>query len=198
MTGNMSDNSVMVPLARIPTDSAGQTRADLRPGVVKEYAAAMKEQAAEGGMRFPPVILFGDGNDYWLADGFHRVLAAAQAGLTEIAAEVHPGTRRDALLFGIGANGEHGLPRSNADKKKAVASLLADEEWKQWNDRNIARHCRVSNAFVSRLRRKLSAYGGTQITAHLESNLCESRCARTTRVDGYHSNRGVYHSKKAT
>ena len=65
----------------------------------------MTEQLAEGGLRFPPVILFTDGADfYWLGDGFHRVFAARKAGLTEITAEVRPGTRRDALLFGIGAN----------------------------------------------------------------------------------------------
>ena len=92
----------------------------------------MVQQIAEGGLRFPPVVLFaegegeGDGPTYWLADGFHRVLAARRAGLTEFPAEVQPGTARDALLFGISANSAHGLPRTSADKRKAVALLLAD------------------------------------------------------------------------
>src|SRR5262249_8043073 len=134
---------VMVPLARIPIDPGAQTRARVRARVIRDYAAAMTEQLAEGHLRFPPVILFTDGRDYWLGDGFHRVLAAQKAGLTEIAAEVRPGTQRDALLFGIAANSAHGLSRTNADKRKAVACLLADAEWSQWSDREIARRCRV-------------------------------------------------------
>jgi len=115
----------------------------------------MKEQQAEGGVRFPPVVLFTDGQEYWLADGWHRVLAARRAGLTEIAADVHTGTARDALLYSVSANSAHGLPRTNADKRRAVALLLADSEWSQWSDREIARHCHVDNKVVGSMRRKV-------------------------------------------
>jgi hypothetical protein len=105
-------------------------------------------------MALPPVILFPDGGDYYrLGDGFHRVLAARKAGLTEIAAEVRQGAQRDAVLFGICANSAHGLPRSNADKRHAVALLLADPEWRQWSDREIGRRCQVDTKVVSRMRR---------------------------------------------
>jgi hypothetical protein len=80
-------------------------------------------------------------------------------GGTEIRAEVRPGTERDALLYSISANATHGLPRSNADKRKAVALLLADAEWSQWSDREIARRCQVSNKFVSHMRRSASVTG---------------------------------------
>jgi ribosomal protein S14 len=152
--------SVMVPLDRIATDDKGQTRVKVRPAVVREYAAAMAEQIAEGGLRFPPVLLFKDGGDfYWLGDGFHRVVAARKAGLTEIAAEVREGTQRDALLFGICTNSTHGLPRSNADRRHAVALVFADPEWSQWNDREIARRIQVSNVLVSKMRRSVSVNG---------------------------------------
>lgn len=49
-----------------------------------------------------------------------------------------------------------GLRRTNADKRKAVKTLLKDEEWSQWSDREIARQCAVSNDMVSRYRRSLS------------------------------------------
>jgi hypothetical protein len=32
------------------------------------------------GRNSPPVVVFYDGTSYWLADGFHRVKAAEQAG----------------------------------------------------------------------------------------------------------------------
>jgi hypothetical protein len=112
----------------------------------------MKHQVSEGGLRFPPVVLFSDGGRYILADGFHRVLAAREAGLSEFPAEVCAGNERDALLYSISANAGHGLPRSNADKRKAVWLLLADPEWCKWSDHEIARHCGVSYRFVGKLR----------------------------------------------
>jgi hypothetical protein len=153
----LSADNVMVPWDRIATDEKAQTRVKVRPTVVREYAAAMAEQAAQGGLRFPAVILFTDGSDfYWLGDGFHRVFAARKAGLSEIAAEVRAGTQRDAVLFGIGANRAHGLPRSNADKRHAVALVLGDPEWSQWSDREIGRRCQVDYKVVSRMRRRAS------------------------------------------
>jgi hypothetical protein len=153
---------VLVPLDRIPTDERTQTRVRVRSGVVRDYAAAMKKQLSEGGLCFPPIILFHDGQDYWLGDGFHRVLAAREAGLTEMAAEVRLGSQRDALLFAISANIGHGLGRTTPDKRKAVALLLADAEWSQWSDREIGRRCQVGNALVSRMRRSASV-SGTQM-----------------------------------
>src|SRR5262245_57326482 len=144
--------ATFVALATITMDEAAQTRVKTRTAMVREYAAAMKQQATEGGLRFPPIIVFSDGKSYWLADGFHRFLAARQAGLTEIAADVRPGTQRDALLHSISANSDHGLPRSRADRRKAVTVLLNDAEWSQWSDREIAKRCRVHHSMVSRMR----------------------------------------------
>jgi hypothetical protein len=81
--------------------------------------------------------------------------------------EVRQGTQRDAVLFGISANNAHGLPRTQADKRKAVELLLGDAEWSQWSDREIARRCHVGHAFVSRLRRGLSV-SKTQIARKVE------------------------------
>src|SRR5467141_4366416 len=145
-----------LPLTSILTDAACQARVKIRPGVVRDYRRAMAEQISEGGLRFPPVVLFTDGQHYWLADGFHRVLAARDAGLSEFPADVRPGTERDALLFSISCNGAHGLPRTNADKCKAVTLLLADGEWSQWSDREIARRCQVGHDLVCRVRRRAS------------------------------------------
>jgi len=36
---------------------------------------------------------------------------------------------RNAVLHAIGANAIHRLRRSNADKRKAVEMMLADDEW---------------------------------------------------------------------
>ena len=94
-------------VARIRRDGGTQARVDTDVLVVDEYAEKMA-----AGTKFPPVVVFDDGKDRWLADGFHCVLAAEQARLRSILAEVRPGTREDAQWFALGANQQHGLRRT--------------------------------------------------------------------------------------
>jgi ParB-like chromosome segregation protein Spo0J len=142
----------MIPLMEVVDDSAAQMRvAGVAPAMVAEYAAAMRDGAA-----FPPVIVYHDGAAYHVADGFHRVAAARQANLEEIVAEVRDGTARDAILAAAGANATHGVRRTNADKRHAIERLLADPEWRQWSDREIARACLVDHKSVARIRRELT------------------------------------------
>lgn len=151
-----------VSLSAIRVDGGTQTRAQIDEATVNDYAESM-----QAGTVFPAVVVFYDGATYWLADGFHRVAAATQAGLTEISAEVRQGTQRDAILHSVGANAAHGLRRTNADKRRAVERLLRDEEWGRWSDREIARRCAVSNRFVSNMRQQLSV-NGSQIERKAE------------------------------
>jgi hypothetical protein len=143
----------MLPIAQIRRDGGTQPRSRLNEEVVAEYAEDM-----QNGRIFPPVVVYYDGQDYWLADGFHRVKAAEQAGLESIAVDLRHGTRRDAVLFSVGANAAHGLRRTNADKRRAVIRLLSDPEWSKWSNREIARHCAVTEGFVRRIKGELSAY----------------------------------------
>lgn len=140
-----------VEISLIRIDGGTQSRAELNEAVVAEYA-----EAIESGAKFPPVSLFFDGNTYWLADGFHRYFAAKKAGLVEVEAAVAEGGRRDAVLHSLGANTNHGLRRSNADKRKAVETLLADSEWALMSDREAAKVCGVSHTFVAAIRSSLA------------------------------------------
>lgn len=137
----------MLDLTLIKVDGGTQSRAVLNQTVVDEYADALAE-----GVSFPPVVVFYDGQAHWLADGFHRFRAHEKLGLAEIAADVRQGTRRDAILFSVGANETHGLRRTNEDKRRAVLTLLNDAEWAKWSDREIARRCNVSDKTVGALR----------------------------------------------
>lgn len=65
------------------------------------------------------------------------------------------GGLRDAILHSAGANANHGLRRTNEDKRRAVLMLLDDEEWSQWSDREIGRQCVVDGKTVTRLREEL-------------------------------------------
>lgn len=141
--------STQIPLASIRLDGGTQPRTAISEETVANYAEHMQAMAPV----FPPVVLFFDGADHWLADGFHRCHAAKQIGREEIAADIRTGTRRDAVLFSVCANQTHGLQRTRADKRKAVATLLQDEEWRQWSNSEIARRCGVTHTFVGDVRR---------------------------------------------
>ena len=138
----------MIEISRIKTDGGTQPRVSLNQETVAEYRDAYKS-----GVRLPPVTLFFDGADYWLADGFHRFFAARDAGLTEIYEDIQPGTQRDAILYSLSANAKHGLRRTNADKRKAVQTLLDDPEWGRWSDREIAKRCAVGYDLVADIRK---------------------------------------------
>jgi len=140
-----------LPIASIRTDGGTQPRDHINEDVVRRYVDDMC-----AGATFPPVVVFHDGSDHWLADGFHRKVAFETLNYDEIPAEVHQGTRRDAILFSVGANATHGYPRSNEDKRRAALALLRDEEWSQWSDREIAKRCCVSDRFVNKLRAEVT------------------------------------------
>ena len=136
-----------LPIAHVRVDGGTQPRAQMDWAMVAEYRVAL-----DGGATFPPVVVFYDGESHWLADGFHRLSAANERGAEDISADVRQGTRRDAILYSVGANASHGLRRTNADKRRAVLRLLGDEEWGGWSDREIARRCEVSAPLVARVR----------------------------------------------
>ena len=136
-----------IALASLCVTAGTQMREAFDLAVIAEYAEAMEE-----GAKFPPVIVFSDGDTCWLADGFQRVKAAEQIGYIEVAADIRPGTLRDAILYACGANSQHGLRRTNADKRKSVLTLLNDPEWAQFSDRHIAEICGVTHPFVAEMR----------------------------------------------
>lgn len=144
------DMDPMLTIDEMRLDGGTQPRARLDQSTINEYAEAMLN-----GDRFPPVVAFYDGQEHWLADGFHRVAAARAAGLAQVRAEIRQGTQRDAVLHSVGVNAQHGLRRANADKRRAVETLLRDEVWRDWSDREIARRARVSQPFVGKVRAEM-------------------------------------------
>jgi hypothetical protein len=134
--------------AALRIDGGTQSRMAIDDAVVQDYRDALLDS-----VELPPVIVFCDKeNSHWLGDGFHRLLAHQQAGIDTIRVDVRSGSRRDAVLFSVGANANHGLRRTNADKRKSVETLLNDAEWQEWSDREIGKACGVSNHLVAAMR----------------------------------------------
>lgn len=134
----------------IKTDGGTQARVKLNNIVVSDYAELMKE-----GAQFPPIDVFHDGSEYWLADGFHRYFAWKSLGNLDIEATVHQGTLRDAQWFAFQANKGRGLSLTAEDRREIVERMLRDEEWGKKTHAEIARHVGVSSMTVGRIARKI-------------------------------------------
>lgn len=162
----------LLDMASIRIDGGTQSRTSINTDTVSEYAQALTD-----GATMPPVVVFFDGADHWLADGFHRFHAFRKAGRDSIKADVRQGTCREARLYAAGANGTHGLRRTNEDKRRAVQMVLDDAECAEyWTDREIAKHCAVSHPFVAAIRNPEKA-------AKQQANRIESTANKLLQVE---------------
>jgi hypothetical protein len=143
-----------VEIKSIIVDEKIQQRASLND----EYIVELSKEIADGAV-LPPLDVYDIDGDLLLTDGFHRLKALLKAGVGTVEVNIYKGTERDAILHAVGANADHGLRRTNADKRKAATTLLIDKEWNESSDGNIARICRVSQPFVSRIRNELTQNG---------------------------------------
>lgn len=146
---------MLLALESIRTDGGTQARAHIDDANVDRYAGAMRD-----GAMFPPVVVFFDGADNWLADGFHRFWATQLIEGKSIEADVRKGSKWDAVLFAVGANAAHdknGLFRTNADKRRSVEILLESGRCDDWSDTKVASQCGVSVPLASKVRSELAS-----------------------------------------
>jgi len=78
---NGEEKVVSLRLDLIRLDAGMQNRAHLDDSTISEYCEAMLH-----GDSFPPIIVFRNGGDFVLADGWHRIKAARRAKLKHIVA----------------------------------------------------------------------------------------------------------------
>lgn len=139
-----------VPIKDIRIDGGTQVRAAISENVVAEYADRML-----AGDVFPSVMLFHDGNDYYVADGFHRVLAAKRNGLIDIPADVTAGTKADALWHALGANRKNGQRLTERDVKHAIELALAI--WPDRSGKQLSEQIGCSQRYVASIREHVRA-----------------------------------------
>lgn len=138
-----------IKIEEILATAATQMRKKLDRTTIKEYV-----EAAKNGAVFPPVVVFCEkgGDRHILADGFHRLHAFVDAEIATVKAEVREGGQRDAMVYAMGCNEQHGLRRTNADKRFAVEMLLKDPELMQLSQKEMAEICRVTRQTIGRVR----------------------------------------------
>ena len=185
----MTTETKTLKLDQIRIDGGTQPRVAIDEQIVAEYA-----ELYGSGVNLPPVTVFFDGATYWLADGFHRYWANKRIDCEYIFADVHQGTQRDAILHSVGANAAHGLRRTNADKRKAVLTLLEDEKWSQWSDNDIAKRCGVDHKTVSSHRASLGNFPSEKSSPGPSRRTYKSKHGTVATMNtaniGRHRNRG--------
>jgi hypothetical protein len=140
-----------IKLTKIRLDGGTQPRKEIDEPMVQHYT----EVLLEGKDKFPPIDLWFDGKSYWPSDGFHRFHSHKRAGFIDIEANVYQGTKRDAFLACLKANGKHGKPRSPEERRYVVKMALEDIELGEKTDAEIAIICDVSAMTVGRVRKAL-------------------------------------------
>lgn len=139
-------------LLNIRIDGGTQARLQLNQDVVAEYAEKMRE-----GEVFPPVTVFFDGSDYWLADGFHRYFATKSNAKTSIDCDVENGTQQEAKKYSWKANTRRGLRLNHDDYRNIILAMLQDIEAKEWSNRKIAEWVGVTHTTVNKIKNSLEA-----------------------------------------
>ena len=140
-----------IKLQKIRLDGGTQPRKEIDEPLVQHYT----EVLLEGKDKFPPIDLWFDGKAYWPSDGFHRFHAHKRAGFLDIEAVVNQGTKRDAFLACLKANGKHGKPRTPEERRYVVQLALEDIELGGKFDVDIAAICDVSSMTVGRVRKAM-------------------------------------------
>jgi hypothetical protein len=141
-----------VPISSIVRDVRAQPRVAINTELIAQYAAEMAR-----GDQFPAVVAYGTRNKSFLADGWHRLHAMEQNGLTDVEIDLRQGSREDAIRHSCGANADHGLRRAHEDIARAVATALG--EWPELSDRALAQICAVSPPTIAAHRQKLEGAG---------------------------------------
>jgi hypothetical protein len=139
-----------INIEKIRIDGDTQSRESLKEATILDYT-----EKVLAGEIFKPIKIIYDGKDWWLADGFHRYFAHKRAKVNTIDADISNGTKRDAWIYSLSANGKHGLPRSNEDKRRSVMRALNDIELCDKTNIEIAKICDVSDMTVGRIRKEL-------------------------------------------
>lgn len=158
----MKTETLSIDLLRLDGDT--QSRIEVNAETVDDYADLIKAAGKE--WPFEPLTVFHDGSHYFVADGFHRTMAAINSKRSSIPCVVKRGTCRDARIYGMTANDKHGLRMSRDDRRINVVWLL--ETYPELKQGEVAEKAGVSIRTVSAVVAERKPKPTTQV-AYLES-----------------------------
>lgn len=136
-------------LSQIKLDHKLMMRVGVDQEIVDEYAQKMLD-----GVKFPPVIIYNDGDHNYLVEGFKRYYANKKNGFEIIDADVRMGTYDDAFDYAfVKANRDHGERYKTEDKRLQLTIAFEVPRYASKSDRELSRILDVSHTFVSKARK---------------------------------------------
>ena len=151
-----------LPISSLRLDGGTQARLGVDQDAVDTYAEVLEKEAGE--WPFGEVDVFHDGSEYFVADGFHRTLAASRVKRGSVPCRIHQGTAKDAKIFGMTANDTHGLRMSREDKRSCVEWLI--ENYSKMTAPAIAETAGVSERTVRSIMAKNRQAAGSPPSKH--------------------------------
>jgi hypothetical protein len=150
-------NIVDMPIDRITVDQ----RLQMRNGLDEDWVGQMVQKLEEDGDIDQPIVVYRDGETFWLADGFHRVEAYRRAGRTEIEAEIIDGDFDAAVIHAEKANLNHGKNLSPDERRNIMYARIERNyqitlengksiHWWQLSNKAIAAELGVSYKSIQR------------------------------------------------
>lgn len=154
-TETTTRRAVSMRVDHLIADPKYQQRVSEDQSAIDDLATAYRNDKA-----IPPIEVVDTGYKKIIVDGFHRYSGAKAAGVSIIECYVTVGTEREAFIMSLRANAKNkALKRTNADKRKAVLSALADDEFKKLSNRKISTMCDVSHSIVNKVKTEITTSG---------------------------------------
>ncbi len=143
-----------IQVNKVRRDGGTQPRGELN----QEHIADLVE-ALQTGENLEPILVFYDGTNHWLVDGFHRIEAHIKTNKQKINAKIQAGTLEDAQWHSYSVNQHLSLKRTHADKQRAVIGALKHPQGVNKSNVAIGKHCGVSMFMVWKWRERLEQDG---------------------------------------
>lgn len=160
-TDNIQIIDINIHLIR--RDGGTQPRGVLDEDHINDLLHALKN-----GAKLEAILLYYDGENYWLTDGYHRLAAIIRHGKDKIKATIRQGTLQDAQWHSFSVNQHNVLKRSNADKQRAIVGALKHFYGASRSNLDIAKHCGVDEKTVRTWRSSLEESGEIQKAEYRE------------------------------
>lgn len=133
----VSDTKLAGPESLLVSSIIAHADVQMRAGGLDESYVQELADVLETGAELPPIVVYRSAvpegvssikpeGVIYVADGFHRLVAAKAAGVEKIAAEVRSGGIVDAKRCAMGANSTHGRRRTQEDLERAYRWAVAE------------------------------------------------------------------------
>lgn len=123
-----------------------------RERINEEHVEDLMEAIGRG-KDLPMPVCYDVGGKLKLAEGFHRLTAYQRLRKLRIDVQVITGTEEEWAVAALCSNQDHGLKRTNAEKRLAVEGML--KRVPNWSSNRIANSVGVSHVFVEKIRDQL-------------------------------------------